>query len=181
MENRNTAPPDIEPSLNRERSQRTPAEQPAGQQAVNAALATLAASGDSFALGQLWEINRGLLHKLFWRWFSSNKKLADAHGMTAEDFEQEGFFAVEYAAKTYCPEAGSFSTWLGQAVQRQINQALIGDHRRTVTGSDGKRRTVSANPLNHKQRLTPEGSNWQPAGGGCLVVRSLFDASTFFS
>lgn len=119
------------------------------QQATNAALATLAASGDSFALGQLWEINRGLLHKLFWRWFSSNKKLADAHGMTAEDFEQEGFFAVEYAAKTYCPEAGSFSTWLGQAAQRQINQAMTGDHRRTVIVSDGKRRTVSANPLNH--------------------------------
>ena len=119
------------------------------QQATNAALATLAASGDSFALGQLWEINRGLLHRLFWRWFSSNKKLADEHGVTADDLEQEGFFAVEYAAKTYRPEAGSFSTWLGQAVQRQINQALTGNHRRNVTGADGKQHTVSADPLNH--------------------------------
>ena len=30
------------------------------QQATNAALAALAAAGNSFALGQLWEINQGL-------------------------------------------------------------------------------------------------------------------------
>ena len=39
MESRNTTPPGAETGLNRERSQRNPAEQPAGQQAVNAALA----------------------------------------------------------------------------------------------------------------------------------------------
>lgn len=32
----------------------------AEQQATNAALATLAATGNSYALGQLWETNRGL-------------------------------------------------------------------------------------------------------------------------
>lgn len=35
------------------------------QQATNAALAALAKNGDSFALGQLWEINKGLLRSLF--------------------------------------------------------------------------------------------------------------------
>ena len=35
------------------------------QQATNAALAALAAAGNSFALGQLWEINQGFLHRLF--------------------------------------------------------------------------------------------------------------------
>lgn len=149
MERRNTTPPGAETSPNRERSQRNPAEQPAGQQAVNAALAALAKTGDAFALGQLWQINRGLLRSLFWRWYPSHKALADAHGMTADDFEQEGYFAVQYAAQTYQPEAGSFSSWLGQAMQRQINQALTGGHRRHVTDADGKQHTVSANPLNH--------------------------------
>lgn len=121
----------------------------AGQQAVNAALASLAKTGDAFALGQLWEINRGLLRALFWRWYPAHKALADAHGMTADDFEQEGYFAVQYAAQTYQPEAGSFSNWLGQAMQRQINQALTGGHRRNVTDADGKQHTVSADPLNH--------------------------------
>ena len=106
------APPGAETGLNRERSQRNPAEQPAGQQAVNAALAALAKTGDAFALGQLWQINRGLLRALFWRWYPAHKALADAHGMTADDFEQEGYFAVQYAAQTYQPEAGSFSNWL---------------------------------------------------------------------
>ena len=40
------------------------------QQATNAALAALAAAGNSFSLGQLWEINQGFLHRLFWQWYS---------------------------------------------------------------------------------------------------------------
>lgn len=75
----------------------------AGQQETNAALAALAASGNAFALGQLWEINRGLLHSMFWRWYPSHIEQADAHGLTADDFEQEGYFAVQYAAQTYDP------------------------------------------------------------------------------
>ena len=78
------------------------------QQATNAALAALAKTGDSFALGQLWEINKGLLRSLFWRWYPFHKSLADAHGLSADDFEQEGFFAVQYAAEHYDPARGSF-------------------------------------------------------------------------
>lgn len=134
---------------NREQTERTPAERSAGQQEANAALAALVATGNTFALGQLWEINKGLLRSLFWRWYPSHKAMADAHGMTADDFEQEGYFAVQYAARTYQSEAGSFSNWLGQAMQWQINQALTGGHRRSVTDADGKQHTVSADPLNH--------------------------------
>lgn len=149
MESRNTTQPGAETGLNRERSQRNPAEYPAGQQAVNAALAALAKTGDAFALGQLWQINRGLLRSLFWRWYPAHKALADAHGMTADDFEQEGYFAVQYAAQTYQPEAGSFSNWLGQAMRRQIQRTLTNGHARTVTGEDGRQHTTSADPLNH--------------------------------
>lgn len=135
---------------NREQTERTPAERSAGQQEANAALAALAATGNTFALGQLWEINKGLLRSLFWRWYPSHKAMADAHGLTADDFEQEGYFAVQYAAEHYDPGKGfAFSTWLAYAMQRQIDRAMTGGHRRTVTDADGKQHTVSADPLNY--------------------------------
>ena len=121
----------------------------AEQQATNAALATLAAAGNSYALGQLWETNRGLIRSMFWKWYPHHKSLADKHGVTADDFEQEGFFAVQYAARTYDPAAGAFSTWLAQAMQRQIQLALSNGHRRKFVDEDGKSHTTSADPLNH--------------------------------
>lgn len=121
----------------------------AEQQATNAALAALAATGNSYALGQLWELNKGLLRSMFWKWYPAHKALADAHGLTADDFEQEGFFAVQYAAQTYTPEKGAFTTWLTVAMQRQIQRTLTNGHARNVTGEDGKLHTTSADPLNH--------------------------------
>lgn len=118
------------------------------QQATNEALAALAAAGNTFALGQLWEINKGLLHRCFWQWYDRNKAVADEHGITLEDFDQEGFFAVQAAAKAYAPEKGSFATLLGYYVQAQINKAVRGEHSRLVTTEDGKQVRLSANPLN---------------------------------
>ena len=119
------------------------------QQATNAALSTLVASGNNYALGQLWEINRGLIRSVFWKWYPYHKDLADQHGVTADDFEQEGLFAVQYAAQTYDPAAGMFSTWLAQAVRRQIQLTLSNGHRRNFVDEDGKTHTTSADPLNH--------------------------------
>lgn len=119
------------------------------QQATNAALATLAATGNSYALGQLWELNKGLLRSMFWKWYPAHKAQADAHGLTADDFEQEGFFAVQRAAQTYDPAQGAFTTWLTAAMQRQIQRTLTNGNARTVTGEDGKQHTTSADPLNH--------------------------------
>ena len=134
--------------MNREQSEKNTAT--AGQQEANAALAALAATGNAFALGQLWEINKGLLRSMFWKWYPSHREQADAHGLTVDDFEQEGYFAVQYAAEHYDPGKGfAFSTWLAYAMQRQIDLALTGGHRRTVTDADGKQHTVSADPLNH--------------------------------
>lgn len=122
----------------------------AGQQEANAALAALAATGNAFALGQLWEINQGLIRSMFWKWYPANKAVADAHGMTVEDFEQEGYFAIQYAAEHYDPGKGfAFSTWLAYAMKRQIQQALTNGHRRNIPGTDGKVHTVSADPLNY--------------------------------
>lgn len=118
------------------------------QQATNAALAALAAAGNSFALGQLWEVNKGFLHRLFWQWYSQNKAVADNAGLTLEDFDQEAFFAVQAAAIAYTPEKGAFTTLLYYYVQSQINKAVFGEHRRNITTEDGRRVAVSANPLN---------------------------------
>lgn len=119
------------------------------QQATNAALAALAATGNSYALGQLWELNKGLLRSMFWKWYPAHKAQADAHGLTADDFEQEGFFAVQHAAQTYDPAQGAFTTWLTAAMQRQIQRTLTNGHARTVTGDDGRQHTTSADLLNH--------------------------------
>ena len=119
------------------------------QQATNAALAALAATGNSYALGQLWELNKGLLRSMFWKWYPAHKAQADAHGLTADDFEQEGFFAVQHAAQTYDPAQGAFTTWLTAAMQRQIQRTLTNGHALNVTGDDGKLHTTSADPLNH--------------------------------
>lgn len=96
----------------------------------------------------MWEINKGLLHRWFWQWYDRNKAVADEHGITLEDFDQEGFFAVQAAAKAYDPEKGSFATLLGYYVQSQINKAVCGEHSRLVTTEDGKQVRLSANPLN---------------------------------
>lgn len=118
------------------------------QQATNAALAALAAAGNSFALGQLWEVNKGFLHRLFWQWYSKNKAVADNAGLTLEDLDQEAFFSVQAAAIAYTPEKGAFTTLLYYYVQSQINKAVFGEHRRNITTEDGRRVAVSSNPLN---------------------------------
>lgn len=121
------------------------------QQEANAALAALAKAGNSFALGQLWEINKGLLHRLFWQWYARNQPIADAAGLTFEDFEQEGFFVVERCAKAYDPEKGNFTSLLGFYVQSQIRALTCGEHCRTVENENGKRVAIAADPLNRCQ------------------------------
>lgn len=123
------------------------------QQATNAALAALAAAGNSFALGQLWEVNKGLLHRLFWQWYDKNKPITDAAGLTLEDFDQEAIFAVQAAAKAYDPEKGSFTTLLGYYVQNRIKKVVCGEHGRLITTEDGREVRISANPLNGSTSL----------------------------
>lgn len=121
----------------------------ADRQATNAALAALAAAGNNYALGQLWEVNKGLIRRQYWQWYSTHAATAAAHGLTVDDLDQEGYFAVQYAAQTYTPEKGAFTTWLTVAIQRQIVQALSNGHRRSIAGADGKARQISADLLNH--------------------------------
>lgn len=76
------------------------------QQETNAALAALAATGNSYALGQLWEVNRGLLRSIVWKWYPAHKAQADAHGQTADDLEQEGFLPSSTQHRPTTPHKG---------------------------------------------------------------------------
>ena len=60
------------------------------QQATNAALAALAAAGNAFALGQLWEVNKGFVRRQLWQWYEKNQTVADSAGLSFEDLVQEG-------------------------------------------------------------------------------------------
>lgn len=125
------------------------------RQTINAALAARVQAGDNAALGELWQANRALLGQYFMKWYSvkENKKCADTHGVTLEDLEQEGYFATLYAAKSYDPAAGAFSTWLTVCARRQIQFALSNGHRRVVKGRDGRNKTIAADPMNRSVSL----------------------------
>ena len=80
---------------------------------TNEALAAQAKAGDREALAALWEQNRGLLRVMFNRLAAAYRERMEAAGVTLEDLEQEGYFAVAKAAKLYDPSAGTkFSTFL---------------------------------------------------------------------
>lgn len=120
---------------------------------LNNTLAQLARQGNNAALAQLWEINRPVLRTMFWRWYDRNRSIADAAGLTLEDFEQEGFFAVKRAAEYHDPEKGSFLTALQYFVKHQIRAAIIGGHGRYMITEDGKTVRIPADPLSSASSL----------------------------
>ena len=75
--------------------------QQTGQQATNAALAALAAAGNSFALGQLWTINEDFIRRKAWQWYNKNKDTADRLALTFEDLVQEVFISVWEGKRTF--------------------------------------------------------------------------------
>ena len=113
------------------------------QQATNAALAALAAAGNAFALGQLWEVNKGFVRRQLWQWYEKNQTVADSAGLSFEDLVQEGYFAVDYAAKHYSAEQGSFTTYLSYALLKQI---------RTATRNSGPALNPGRTPKNPPRR-----------------------------
>lgn len=123
------------------------------RQELNNTLAQLARRGNEAALAHLWEINRPVLHTMFWRWYDRNRSIADAAGLTLEDFEQEGFFAVKRAAEYHDPEKGSFLTALQYFVKHQIREATIGGHGRYMTTEEGKTVRLPADPLSSASSL----------------------------
>lgn len=120
---------------------------------LNNALAQLAAAGNTVALGQLWEINKPILHRMFWQWYNRNQSIAEAAGITMEDFEQEGYFAIKEAAEYHNPSKGSFLTALRFMVLNRIRASVCGSSGTYITARDGRRVVVSADSLNRATSL----------------------------
>lgn len=118
------------------------------RQELNNALAQLAAAGNTAALGQLWEINKPVLHRMFWQWYSRNKSIAEAAGITLEDIDQEGYFAIKEAAEYHDPSQGSFLTALRFMVLKRIRQSTCSGSGTYITTEDGRRVRVPADSLN---------------------------------
>lgn len=114
---------------------------------LNNMLALLAKQGNGTALAQLWEINRPIIRRMFWQWYNRNQSIAEAAGLTLEDFEQEGFFSVKQAAEYHNPEKGSFLTVLQYFVQKQIRSATCKGRGRYITTEDGRKIRISAEPM----------------------------------
>lgn len=123
------------------------------RQELNTMLAQLARQGNRAALAQLWEINRPVIRTMFWRWYSRNQSVAESAGVTLEDFDQEGYFAVKEAAEYHNPEKGAFLTALQYFVQHRIQKATLQGRGRYVVTEDGRRVRVSAEPLDSAQSL----------------------------
>ncbi len=115
---------------------------------LNNMLALLAKQGNGTALAQLWEVNRPIIRRMFWQWYDRNQSIAEAAGLTIEDFEQEGFFAVQRAAEYHDPEKGSFLTVLQYFVQKQIRSATCKGRGQYITTEDGRKIRISAEPMN---------------------------------
>ena len=118
---------------------------------MNSRFAQLARQGDQEALARLWEINKPVLHTMFWRWYSRNQRTAEAAGVTMDDLEQEGIFAVKRAAEYHNPEKGSFLTALQYCVLHQIREAVGCVH--YTTAKDGNKTRILSEPLNTAQSL----------------------------
>lgn len=96
---------------NGKQSERTESEQ--RKTLTNEALAVQAKAGDQNALAALWERNRGLLALMFRRLAENSRERMAAAGVTIEDLEQEGYFAMMDAVRLYDTDAGTkFTTFL---------------------------------------------------------------------
>ncbi len=117
------------------------------RQELNAALVSMAKAGNSFALNQLWELNRGFIRSQLWKLCGSKEGYLQQHGLTMDDLENEMYFAVITTVEKYDPERGSFAECLKWYIQSRLSKVLRGEHCRLVTTEDGRRVQVSANPL----------------------------------
>lgn len=106
--------------------------------ASNEILALQAKGGDGQAVAELWEQNLALISQMIWKWYAPRREMVEKHGAALEDLEQEGYFAVAYAAAKYDPNKGRFSTYLWPAIRRQLQKAVFGESRITGKGEDGR-------------------------------------------
>lgn len=92
---------------------------------TNEELAVQAQAGDKGAISQLWSQIKGIVFLRLTRYYNRNPDRFTRCGVTMDDLEQEGFFAVLEAVKSFNPAKGwKFASWLNYPLQNQVNTIL---------------------------------------------------------
>ena len=92
---------------------------------TNEELAVQAQAGDKGAILQLWNQTRGIIFMILARYYNRNPDRFTRCGVTMDDLEQEGFFAVLEAVEAFNPAKGwKFTTWLNYPLQNHVNAIL---------------------------------------------------------
>ena len=92
---------------------------------TNEELAVQAQAGDKGAILQLWNQTRGIIFMILARYYNRNPERFTRCGVTMDDLEQEGFFAVLEAVEAFNPAKGwKFTTWLNYPLQNHVNAVL---------------------------------------------------------
>ena len=92
---------------------------------TNEELAVQAQAGDKGAISQLWNQTRGIIFMILARYYNRNPERFTRCGVTMDDLEQEGFFAVLEAVEAFNPAKGwKFTTWLNYPLQNHVNAVL---------------------------------------------------------
>lgn len=73
---------------------------------TNEELAVQAQAGDKAAISQLWNQTRGIIFMILARYYNRNPDQFARCGVTMDDLEQEGFFAVLEAVEAFNPAKG---------------------------------------------------------------------------
>ena len=68
---------------------------------TNEELAVQAQAGDKGAISQLWNQTRGIIFMILARYYNRNPERFTRCGVTMDDLEQEGFFAVLEAVEAF--------------------------------------------------------------------------------
>lgn len=92
---------------------------------TNEELAIQAKAGDKGAITQLWSQTRGIVFLKLARYYNRNPERFARCGVTMDDLEQEGFFAVQEAVEAFNPDKGwKFTSWLNYPLQNRVNAIL---------------------------------------------------------
>lgn len=92
---------------------------------TNEELAVQAQAGDKGAISQLWNQTRGIIFMILARYYNRNPERFTRCGVTMDDLEQEGFFAVLEAVEAFNSAKGwKFTSWLNYPLQNHVNAIL---------------------------------------------------------
>lgn len=105
------------------------AEQRAGKEKTvfcqtNEELAVQAQAGDKGAISQLWNQTRGIIFMILARCYNRNPDRFARCGVTMDDLEQEGFFAVQEAVEAFKSRQRLDASWLNYPLQNHVNAVL---------------------------------------------------------